>query len=288
MGDIRGLTHPESRRTPTSAGTLHGRPGTLRPETAGTTLLLLALLTIGVASVAAADAPVLHSYRVVNVYPHDREAFTQGLIFEGGALLESTGGFGRSTLRRVELQSGRVLEQRTLASHLFGEGLARAGDALVQLTWRAGRALLYDPESLQRTASFEYPGEGWGLTFDGEHLVMSDGSATLRFFGLPEFAEVRRLEVRDQGVPVERLNELEYVEGKIYANVWFDERIAVISPDSGEVEAWIDLRGILPRAFRRSRGDVLNGIAYDPRTRRLFVTGKRWPRVFEIEVVPAL
>ena len=132
----------------------------------------------------------------------------------------------------------------------------------------------------------EYPGEGWGLAFDGEHLVMSDGSASLRFLGLPGLTEVRRLEVRDRGTPVERLNELEYIEGKIYANVWFDERIAVISPQSGEVEAWIDLAGILPLPFRRSREEVLNGIAYDAGTGRLFVTGKGWPRLFEIEVLP--
>lgn len=235
----------------------------------------------------ASTKPALHTYRVVNAYPHDRGAFTQGLVFDGSTLLESTGGYGRSTLRRVELETGRVVAERRLPSHLFGEGLARAGNTLVQLTWRAGQALLYDPETLDLTGSFEYPGEGWGLTFDGEHLIMSDGSADLRFIGLPDFIEVRRLEVRDQGTPVERLNELEYVEGRIYANVWFDERIAVVSPESGEVEAWIDLGGILPLAFRRKREEVLNGIAYDPRTERLFVTGKGWPRLFEIEVLPA-
>ena len=233
-----------------------------------------------------ATAPAVHSYRVVNAYPHERGAFTQGLIVDRGMLLESTGGYGRSTLRRVELETGRVMEERRLPSHLFGEGLARAGERLVQLTWRAGRAFLYDPETLDPAGSFEYPGEGWGLTFDGEHLVMSDGSAVLRFLELPDFAEVRRLEVRDRGTPVERLNELEYVEGRIYANVWFDERIAVISPSSGEVEAWIDLRGILPLPFRRSPEEVLNGIAYDPENGRLFVTGKGWPRLFEIEVLP--
>ncbi len=235
----------------------------------------------------APSAPAVHTYRVVNVYPHDRGAFTQGLVFDGGTLLESTGGYGRSTLRRIELETGRVMEERRLPSSLFGEGLARAGNTLVQLTWRAGRALLYDAETLDFTGSIEYQGEGWGLTFDGEHLVMSDGSAALRFISLPDFAEVRRLEVREQGTPVERLNELEYVEGRIYANVWFDERIAVISPESGDVEAWIDLGGILPLAFRRNREEVLNGIAYDPRTGRLFVTGKGWPRLFEIEAVPA-
>lgn len=261
----------------------------MRGGKGGTVLALLALCVLAGADAGAGEAPgapALHGYRVVNVYPHERGAFTQGLIFDRGALLESTGGYGRSTLRRVELRSGRVMAERRLPAHLFGEGLARAGDVLVQLTWRAGRALLYDPETLEPEGSVDYPGEGWGLTFDGEHLVMSDGSAILRFLSLPGLSEARRLEVRDRGKAVERLNELEYVEGKIYANVWFDERIAVISAESGEVEAWIDLGGILPLPFRRSREEVLNGIAYDPRSGRLFVTGKGWPRLFEIEVLP--
>ncbi len=255
--------------------------------TAALALLALGLLASPNLKVPAA-APTLHSYRVVNVYPHDREAFTQGLVFDRGTLLESTGDYGRSTLRRVELETGRVVKKRRLSSQLFGEGLALAGNALIQLTWRAGLALLYDPETLEPMGSFEYPGEGWGLTFDGEHLIMSDGSASLRFLDLPGFTEVRRLEVREQGIPVKRLNELEYVEGRIYANVWYDDRIAVISPQSGEVEAWIDLGGILSPMFRRTREEVLNGIAYDPSTGRLFVTGKNWPRLFEIEVVPSL
>ena len=258
----------------------------MRTERAKPVIVWLALCLLAGPSAEAQSAPALHAHRVVNVYPHDRGAFTQGLLFDRGMLLESTGGYGGSTLRRVELHSGRVVEERRLPSHLFGEGLARAGDVLVQLTWRAGRALLYDPETFALEGSFEYAGEGWGLTFDGEFLVMSDGSATLRYLRPPGFTEVRRLEVRDRGVPVERLNELEYVEGKIYANVWFDERIAVISAQSGEVEAWIDLGGILPLPFRRNREEVLNGIAYDSRTGRLFVTGKGWPRLFEIEVRP--
>ena len=223
---------------------------------------------------------------MVAAYPHDPRAFTQGLLYDDGTLLESTGGYGRSTLRRVELRSGRVVAERRLPAHLFGEGLARAGDRLIQLTWRAGRALVYDAATLEPAGSFEYPGEGWGLAFDGTHLVMSDGSATLRFLSPSGFAEVRRLEVRDRTGPVERLNELEYVGGYIYANVWHDERIAVISARSGEVRAWIDLAGILPLPFRRTGEEVLNGIAHDPRTGRLFVTGKGWPRLFEIEVRP--
>ena len=249
-------------------------------------LVLLTLLLIASPSAGAEDTPVSRTYQVVNAYPHDRGAFTQGLLFDRGTLLESTGGYGRSALRRVEVHSGRVVAERRLPDHLFGEGLARAGDRLIQLTWRAGLALLYDPDTFEAAGSFEYPGEGWGLTFDGEHLVMSDGSARLHFLEVPGFTEVRRLAVHDRGAPVEGLNELEFVEGKIYANVWHDERIAVISAQSGAVEAWVDLGGILPLPFRRSPEEVLNGIAYDAESGRLFVTGKGWPHLFEIEVLP--
>ena len=247
---------------------------------------LVAALPLGAAAEALAE-PREYIGRVVAVYPHDPRAFTQGLVFDRGTLLESTGGYGRSVLRRTELRTGRVITERRLASHLFGEGLARAGDLLVQLTWRAGRAFLYEPEGFDPRGSFGYPGEGWGLAFDGEHLVMSDGSATLRFLSPSTFSEVRRVEVHDRGVPVAHLNELEYVEGRIYANVWHEDRIAVISPRSGAVEAWIDLSALWPAPRRRSPEQVLNGIAYDPRGRRLFVTGKEWPQLFEIEVRPA-
>ena len=251
---------------------------------AGAWLAAVLLLAGAGAAGGALAEPRAYTGRVVAAYPHDPRAFTQGLIFDRGALIESTGGYGRSSLRRTELRTGRVITERRLASHLFGEGLARAGDLLVQLTWRAGRAFLYEPEGFEARGSFEYPGEGWGLAFDGKHLVMSDGSATLRFLSPSGFAEVRRVEVRDRGVPVPRLNELEYVEGRIYANVWHEDRIAVISPRSGEVQAWIDLSGLWPAPYRRSPEQVLNGIAYDPEARRLFVTGKEWPRLFEIEL----
>ena len=249
--------------------------------------VLLALCLLAAPDTAAENAPAVHGYRVVNVYPHDTGAFTQGLLLDRGMLLESIGGYGRSAIRRVELHSGRVVSERRLPPRYFGEGLSRAGDLLVQLTWREQRAFLYDPETFELRGSAEYPGEGWGLAFDGEHLVMSDGSASLRFLDLPGLTEVRRIEVRDRGTPVPRLNELEYIEGKIYANVWFEERIAVISPRNGEVETWIDLSGLLPLAFRRDPEEVLNGIAYDARTGHLLVTGKGWPRLFEIEVLPA-
>lgn len=249
--------------------------------------VLLVLCLLAVPDTAAENAPAVHGYRVVNVYPHDTGAFTQGLLLDGGMLLESIGGYGRSAIRRVELHSGRVVSERRLPPRYFGEGLSRAGELLVQLTWREERAFLYDPETFELKGSAGYPGEGWGLAFDGEHLVMSDGSASLRFLDLPGLTEVRRIEVHDRGTPVPRLNELEYIEGKIYANVWFEERIAVISPRDGEVEAWIDLSGLLPLAFRRDREEVLNGIAWDARTGHLLVTGKGWPRLFEIEVLPA-
>ena len=283
----RGARRPRLARPPPGSGAVRGAAprGLPAPAARRAGVWLAAALLLAAAGALAETRT--YTGRVVAVYPHDPRAFTQGLVFDLGTLLESTGGYGRSSLRRTELRTGRVIAERKLASHLFGEGLARAGDLLVQLTWRAGRAFLYEPEGFEPRGSFAYPGEGWGLAFDGEHLVMSDGSATLRFLSPSGFSELRRVEVRDRGVPVPRLNELEYVEGRIYANVWREDRIAVISPRSGEVQAWIDLRGLWPAPYRRSPEQVLNGIAYDPETGRLFVTGKEWPRLFEIEPLPA-
>ena len=232
------------------------------------------------------DVPREYTYRVVNSYPHDPEAFTQGLIFHRGALYESTGGHRESRLRRVELETGRVLQEHRLADTLFAEGLALSGDRLVQLTWRAGRGLVYDADSLAPVGEFGYSGEGWGLAYDGQHLLMSDGTDVLRVLEPRGFGEVGRLQVTDRGRALTNLNELEYVEGSIYANVWHSDRIALISRATGAVQGWLDLSGLLPLAFRTDEIDVLNGIAYDAVGQRLFVTGKRWPRIFEIELVP--
>ncbi len=228
-----------------------------------------------------------YQHRVVASHPHDKAAFTQGLLSHNGRLYESTGGYGESTLREVHLPSGRIMRQHQLPPHLFGEGLALAGDRLYQLVWKAGLGRIYEASTFRLTGEFPYAGEGWGLAFDGERLVMSDGSAQLRFLSLQDQAVVRMVEVRDGATPVTGLNELEYVQGLLYANIWPSNRIAILNPADGQVQGWLDLEGILPVAFHHPGIDVLNGIAYDAATGRLFVTGKRWPRLFEIEVLGA-
>lgn len=226
-------------------------------------------------------APV-HDYRVVARYPHDPQAFTQGLVYRDGLLYESTGRRGRSELREVRLETGAVLRRRAVADEYFAEGLALWDGRLIQLTWTAGVGFIYGRDDLRPRATFSYPGQGWGLTHDGHHLVMSDGSSTLRFLDPETFEEHRQVRVTDGGVPVRNINELEYVGGEIYANVWKTDRIAVIAPESGRVTGWIDL-GELPRP--EDRGAVANGIAYDAGDGRLFVTGKLWPSLFEIELI---
>lgn len=234
---------------------------------------------------AAAPAAPVHGYRVVRSYPHDPHAFTQGLIFSAGVLYESTGLHGQSTLRKVRPETGEVLQVHRLEPHYFGEGIALSGGSLVQLTWQSGIGFVYDPATFRRARTFSYTGEGWGLTHDGTRLVMSDGSAYLRFLDPSTFRQIGRLMVRDAGRPVSQLNELEYVRGEIFANLWQSERIARIDPATGDVKAWVDLRGLLSAA-EAAAADVLNGIAYDAAGDRLFVTGKLWPRLFEIQIVP--
>jgi glutamine cyclotransferase len=224
-------------------------------------------------------------YRVVGAYPHDSKAFTQGLLWDRGELLEGTGLYGQSSLRRVDLETGQVRQNRRLAKEYFGEGVTLLGQRIFQLTWRAGKGFVYDRDSFELLRTFTFPGEGWGLATDGRRLIMSDGTDTLRFLDPENLRETGRLPVHDGGTPVSRLNELEYVRGEIYANVWMSDRIAVISLESGRVSRWIDLKGILS-PLRRDKKKVLNGIAFDPEKERLFVTGKLWPRLFEIEITP--
>ena len=231
------------------------------------------------------DPPPVLGYRVVQEYPHDPRAFTQGLFFHDGFLYESTGLRGESNLRRVDLETGEVLEQRELLPQFFGEGAALAGDSIVQLTWESGVGFIYTLPPFRLVREFRYSGEGWGLTFDGEHLVMSDGSDSLRFLDPRTLREVRTLPVTADGEPVQQLNELEWINGEIWANIWMEDRIARIRPDTGEVSAFVDLTGILPRSFRYPEMDVLNGIAWDEEGGRVFVTGKKWPKLFEIELV---
>jgi len=245
-----------------------------------------AAIAVGVAAWAqlgARRAPPSTAFEIVAVYPHDPGAFTQGLAIEAGQLYEGTGQYGASTVRRVDLASGRPEKQRALNPRYFGEGIAILGGSLYQLTWQNGVAVVYDLESFEVQRTMPYDGEGWGLTHDGRELIMSDGSATIRFRDPTTFAVTREIEVRDHGAPVTKLNELEYIDGEIWANIWYDDRIARISPADGAVKGYIDLASLYPQNARSSEA-VLNGIAYDAAAERLFVTGKNWPQLYEIKV----
>lgn len=241
------------------------------------------------ASMAPADArqsgrAPLWRYDVVRAYPHDRDAYTQGLIYRDGFLYESTGRNGKSSLRRVALETGTVVQRLAVDRRYFAEGLASWGSNLLQLTWETGVGFVYDRASFRLLRTFTYAGEGWGLADDGRQLVMSDGTPTLRFMDPVTLAVTRRVTVRDGGTPIDDLNELEVVHGLIYANVWLTTRIAVVAPDDGHVVAWLDLARLVPRAAAGDADAVLNGIAYDAGGDRLFVTGKLWPQLFEIKV----
>ena len=230
----------------------------------------------------------ISGYQVVKSYPHDPTAFTQGLQYADGIFYEGTGLNGRSSIRKVKVETGEVIEKRDVTSQYFGEGITIFKDDLIELTWQSEIGFVYDKHTLQQKRSFKYLGEGWGLTHDGKNLIMSDGSERLRMLDPATFAEVRRLHVMDGDYPVRNLNELEYVKGEIYANIWMTDYIARIGPD-GRVVGWIDLSGLLSpteRSTVEKSGGVLNGIAYDAAKDRLFVTGKLWPKVFEIRVVP--
>ncbi len=231
----------------------------------------------------AANLP-LYGYQIVNVYPHDPKAFTQGLQYLGEALFEGTGQVGQSSIRRVELATGKVLQRREVPAPHFGEGITVWKNDLIELTWQTHTAFVYDRVTFQPKKQFTYPGEGWGLTQDGASLIMSDGSDELRVLDPVTFAEQRRIKVTAAGAPLRNLNELEFVKGEIFANVWQTDYVARIAPASGKVTAYIDLRGLLS-ASERASTDVLNGIAYDAARDRLFVTGKWWPKLFEIRLV---
>lgn len=244
-------------------------------------LAMAAVLFFAVGNLAqAADG-----YRVIHAYPHDSQAFTQGLVYVDGHLYESTGLNGQSTLREENLETGQVLKEVSVPSEYFAEGLTNWGNTLIQLTWKSHVAFVYDRASFRLVRTLHYPWEGWGLTQDGKHLILSDGSDTLHFLNPETLAEVRSVRVTDKDSPVKELNELEYIHGVIYANVWMTDKIARISPETGKVLGWINLEGILSAVEVRSNDAVLNGIAYDSARRRLFVTGKLWPRLFEIQVV---
>ena len=228
------------------------------------------------------DTTPVYGYNMVNTYVHDQNAFTQGLVFADGYLYEGTGNYGNSTLRKVELETGKVVKLYSLPDQFFGEGITLWGDTLIQLTWRSKVGFVYDKDNLSLLTEFAYPTEGWGLTHDGTHLIMSDGTQTLYFLDPDTFEELRRLEVHDKDVPIANLNELDYIRGEIYANIWPTDRIARISPETGQVLGWVDLEGLLRGKERSPRCGVLNGIAYDAKHDRLFITGKNWPKLFEL------
>jgi glutaminyl-peptide cyclotransferase len=243
------------------------------------------LIGPGVAGPQVPAGPSLPTfgYTVVARYPHDRDAFTQGLQYMDGVLYEGTGLNGRSSIRKVQLETGTVIQRRQLPQEYFGEGITIFKSQLYQLTYQSGIAFTYDAKTFTPQKTFRYQGEGWGLTHDGTNLIMSDGTDALRFLDPETFAERRRLRVTAGGTAVKRLNELEFVKGELFANVWMTDFVARIDPKSGKVTGWIDLAGLLSPRERQST-DVLNGIAYDAARDRLFVTGKLWPRLFEIRV----
>lgn len=243
-------------------------------------------LTCAVLAAGPAQAQIpVHGYTVVKRYPHDPGAFTQGLLYRDGMLYEGTGQNGESSLRKVDLATGKVLQKHDLSTMYFGEGIVDWKDSLIQLTWRNGTGFVYDLKTFAQRRTFRYAGEGWGLTRDSRRLYLSDGSSTLRTFDPDSLKQTGSIEVTADGRPLRNLNELEWVKGVIYANVWMTNRIAMIDPASGKVTGWLDLRGLLDtRRLAEPANDVLNGIAYDARRDRLFVTGKRWPALFEIKV----
>jgi glutamine cyclotransferase len=224
--------------------------------------------------------------KVLHTYPHDRLAFTQGLVVDQGALVESTGLNGKSTLRRVTLTTGAVVKKVTVPAEYFAEGMTILGNTIYQLTWKGQKGFTYNRETFAKTGEFAYTGEGWGLTTDGTSLILSDGTSTLRFLDPNTFAVTRSVTVTSEGLDVSMLNELEFVQGQVWANVWQTDYIVRIDPKNGNVLAWIDLTGLLPASERTAETDVLNGIAYDSAGNHIYVTGKLWPKLYEVKIVP--
>ena len=258
------------------------RAGPLRT---GALAATLALAGLGAHACLGPGSVDVDGYRVVHTYEHDPAAYCQGLLFDQGVLCESTGREGISSVRIVELETGKVQKKTTLAPEFFGEGLALVGKELYQLTWKNGVCRVYDRDTLEYKREYDYDGEGWGLAYDGKYLIQSDGSNELHVRDPATFAEVKRLHVELDGKPVIKLNELEVVEGEILANIWKTDYLARIDPKTGKVHGYIDLHGIFEHEKIDDPDAVLNGIAYDPATKRLFVTGKLWPKLFEIEIV---
>jgi glutaminyl-peptide cyclotransferase len=249
-------------------------------------LAFVALAAVSFGPRAGAAAIPVYGYKVVHTYPHDAQAFTEGLFYEDGYLFESTGERGMSTVRKVKLTTGEVVQRLDTPPGYFGEGIVSTGTKLVQLTWQEGIAFVYDKASFRLIGGFRYPGEGWAFTRDAAHIYMSDGTPTIRVLDPASFERTGSIDVTADGAPLRNINELEWVKGEIYANIWQTDRIARIDPGTGHVVGWVDLKGLMDRSkLADLSDDVLNGIAYDAAHDRLFVTGKRWPSLFEIRLV---
>ena len=253
----------------------------------GFILLLVVALVFFLLFLKNPNTSTRWTYKVVNTFAHDPKAFTQGLVFDEGFLYEGTGLNGSSELRKVELETGKVLQIHKLSEEFFGEGITIFGDRIIQLTYQSNIGFVYNKKTFELLREFSYPTEGWGLTHNGEYLIMSDGTPMLYFLDPENFKQSRKIMILDQDSPVWGLNELEYIDGQIYANVWPTERIVKIDPETGKVIGWIDMEGILDTQNHSEPVDVFNGIAYDPTNRRLFVTGKFYPKLFEIKLIPA-
>lgn len=248
---------------------------------------LAVLLLLVPAAAAAQERAPIQSYDVVASFPHDPGAFTQGLLVQDGVLYESTGHHGGSSIRKVDLATGKVLQKRDLDPKYFGEGIVAWKGRLIELTWRDEIGFLYDLKTFEPKGTFSYKGEGWGLTHDGKRIIMSDGTAQLRFLDPETLKETGRITVTDGGGEINNLNEIEWIEGEVWANIWQTDWIARIDPVTGKVKAWIDMSGLLPALDRYGGEDVLNGIAYDAANKRVLVTGKLWPKLYEIRVKPS-
>jgi len=248
--------------------------------------LLCVLLFIGCSDTKNSEKAIDYTYEVVKTYRHEPNAFTQGLVFENGFLYEGTGLNGSSTLRKVELETGKILQMHNLPAKFFGEGITIYSDRIIQLTYKSNVGFVYNKNSFELLQSFNYPTEGWGITYDGKRIIMSDGTSTLYFLDPETLKRTGHIKVHGNHVPVSGLNELEYIKGQIFANVWPTERIAIIAPQTGMVIGWINMGGLLSPQDRVRFVDVFNGIAYDAINDRLFVTGKFWPKLFEIKLVP--
>ena len=253
----------------------------------GSIVLLAAAIGCFLLFLRNPDTSARWTYKVINTFAHDPKAFTQGLVYEDGFLYEGTGLYGKSELRKVDLKTGNVLQQHKLPDEYFGEGITIFGDRIVQLTLKSKTGFVYNKDTFELLREFSYPTEGWGLTHDGKNLIMSDGTPMLYFLDPENFKQNHKIMVLDQDSPVWGLNELEYIDGQIYANVWPTERIVKIDPETGEVAGWIDFEGILAPQDHSEPVDVFNGIAYDATNSRLFVTGKFYPKIYEIKLIPA-